>query len=315
MSKIYTYYDDLKISRDAPNEVIRAAYKSLSLKYHPDRYHNSEATEIMATINKAYEVLSDPLKRKQYDEWIEIIEKKSDDSPQSGVKPSSVVDDSTASTVNPSAGFLTKLANGDFGLAKTYWLYGVAVSIIVNLIFKTITKTITSAEFLAILLLWYTAYEILVLMGIWRATNKYRGLKVWAVLAKIAVVLGALTLVLSLAVILGVVLNSISNLTKVNELQRQDTNTQNSQFDPSRAHPLNDISADTKPPQQTYNQPLSGVTPPTVHLPKPQATEPVREECDIKSVMTDHEIEVCKAAAKEYLNTNKPVTKHGSKKH
>jgi len=83
MSKIHTYYDDLKISRDAPNEVIRAAYKSLSLKYHPDRYHNSEATEIMATINIAYEVLSDPLKRKQHDEWIEIIEKKSDDSPQS----------------------------------------------------------------------------------------------------------------------------------------------------------------------------------------------------------------------------------------
>ena len=43
MSKIYTYYDDLKISRDAPNEVIRAAYKALSLKYHPDRYNRQQS--------------------------------------------------------------------------------------------------------------------------------------------------------------------------------------------------------------------------------------------------------------------------------
>lgn len=82
MPKIQSYYDDLKISRDAPLEVIRAAYKSLSLKYHPDRCDNSQANEIMATINVAYEVLSDPMKRKQYDEWIEMIERKSGQSHQ-----------------------------------------------------------------------------------------------------------------------------------------------------------------------------------------------------------------------------------------
>ena len=36
MAKIRTHYDNLKVARDAPIEVIRAAYKSLCMKYHPD---------------------------------------------------------------------------------------------------------------------------------------------------------------------------------------------------------------------------------------------------------------------------------------
>ena len=37
MKKIHTHYDNLKVARNAPIEVIRAAYKSLSHKHHPDR--------------------------------------------------------------------------------------------------------------------------------------------------------------------------------------------------------------------------------------------------------------------------------------
>ncbi|WP_083446899.1 DnaJ domain-containing protein [Azoarcus sp. CIB] len=37
MSRIRTHYDNLKVARDAPIEVIKAAYPSLSQKYHPDR--------------------------------------------------------------------------------------------------------------------------------------------------------------------------------------------------------------------------------------------------------------------------------------
>ena len=60
MSKIHTYYDNLKVSRNAPSEVIRAAYKSLAVKYHPDRNlsNKDDATRVMALINEAYEVLS-----------------------------------------------------------------------------------------------------------------------------------------------------------------------------------------------------------------------------------------------------------------
>ena len=71
MARIHTHYDNLKVARDAPPEVIRAAYKSLSQKYHPDRHGNStEAIRIIQIINTAYTVLSDPAKRREHDEWI-----------------------------------------------------------------------------------------------------------------------------------------------------------------------------------------------------------------------------------------------------
>jgi hypothetical protein len=71
MAKIHTHYDNLKVSRGAPPEVIRAAYKALSQKYHPDKNPGDEkAARIMAIVNTAYNCLSDPERRKEHDEWI-----------------------------------------------------------------------------------------------------------------------------------------------------------------------------------------------------------------------------------------------------
>src|SRR4051812_7877122 len=71
MAKIHTHYDNLKVARLAPQEVIRAAYKALSQKYHPDKNPGDEkAARIMAILNSAYETLSDPQRRKEHDEWI-----------------------------------------------------------------------------------------------------------------------------------------------------------------------------------------------------------------------------------------------------
>lgn len=76
MARIHTHYDNLKVARDAPPEVIRAAYKTLSQKHHPDRHGNSpEAIRIIQLINTAYEVLSDPVRRKEHDEWIARTER------------------------------------------------------------------------------------------------------------------------------------------------------------------------------------------------------------------------------------------------
>ena len=73
---IHTHYDNLKVSRTAPLEVIRAAYKSLAQKYHPDKNQGDEdAARIMKLINEAYETLSDPIKRAEHDNWIEQQEK------------------------------------------------------------------------------------------------------------------------------------------------------------------------------------------------------------------------------------------------
>lgn len=76
MGKIHTHYDNLKVARDAPIEVIRAAYRSLSQKYHPDKCPgDAEAERIMKILNEAYAVLSDPERRRIHDEAIEAAER------------------------------------------------------------------------------------------------------------------------------------------------------------------------------------------------------------------------------------------------
>jgi len=75
MAKIHTHYDNLKVARGAPQEVVRAAYKALSQKYHPDKNQGDEkAARIMAIVNTAYNILSDPVRRKEHDEWISAEE-------------------------------------------------------------------------------------------------------------------------------------------------------------------------------------------------------------------------------------------------
>jgi hypothetical protein len=64
------YYATLGVTPQAPPEVIRAAYRALAQRYHPDRFEGSkdEAHRIMSDINEAYSILSDPEKRRVYDE-------------------------------------------------------------------------------------------------------------------------------------------------------------------------------------------------------------------------------------------------------
>lgn len=64
------YYDILEVSETASLEVIKAAYRTLSKRYHPDtRKGNPLPKDInMTLVNEAYEVLSDEQKRKRYDE-------------------------------------------------------------------------------------------------------------------------------------------------------------------------------------------------------------------------------------------------------
>jgi len=64
---MHTHYDNLKVTRGAPAEVIRAAYKALSQRYHPDKNPSPDAQRIMRIINEAYAVLGDPDRRTAYD--------------------------------------------------------------------------------------------------------------------------------------------------------------------------------------------------------------------------------------------------------
>jgi curved DNA-binding protein CbpA len=61
-------YELLEISPVASDEVIKAAYRVLSSRYHPDKNLGTEsATHAMSAINRAYAILSDPARRKAYD--------------------------------------------------------------------------------------------------------------------------------------------------------------------------------------------------------------------------------------------------------
>lgn len=63
------YYKLLGISRTADDSEIKKAYRSLSLKYHPDRNPSPDAGNKFREIANAYEVLSDSKKRKIYDKY------------------------------------------------------------------------------------------------------------------------------------------------------------------------------------------------------------------------------------------------------
>jgi Ca-activated chloride channel homolog len=62
-----TLYDQLGIPRDATQEEIRRAYRQLVLHLHPDKNVNKGDTEMFIDIQQAYERLSDPRKRADYD--------------------------------------------------------------------------------------------------------------------------------------------------------------------------------------------------------------------------------------------------------
>ena len=62
------YYEVLGISRDAPEEEIKRAFKKLARKYHPDvNPGDTKAEDRFKTISEAYAVLSDKDKRRKYD--------------------------------------------------------------------------------------------------------------------------------------------------------------------------------------------------------------------------------------------------------
>ena len=63
------YYDILGISKTTNEKDLKKAYRKLALKYHPDRNKSKDAEDKFKEISTAYAVLSNPEKRKIYDQY------------------------------------------------------------------------------------------------------------------------------------------------------------------------------------------------------------------------------------------------------
>lgn len=68
------YYKIMGVSKDASEKDIKVAYRKLARKYHPDISKESNAEERFKEMGEAYEVLKDPTKRAEYDQYVKNFE-------------------------------------------------------------------------------------------------------------------------------------------------------------------------------------------------------------------------------------------------
>lgn len=88
------YYQILGVERNSTEAELKKAYRKLALQYHPDRNPgNKEAEERFREISEAYQVLSDPQKRAQFDQFGRVFDENGGQSGFSGGFDSSVFEE------------------------------------------------------------------------------------------------------------------------------------------------------------------------------------------------------------------------------
>ena len=68
MQHFKNHYRVLNVDLTADDTTIKAAFRRLAFRYHPDRAKNARGARRFQEIREAYEVLSDPERRREYDE-------------------------------------------------------------------------------------------------------------------------------------------------------------------------------------------------------------------------------------------------------
>lgn len=105
--------------------------------------------------------------------------------------------------LEPGLGIAANLWRGNYALGKTYWLFGLLGGIALGLTVG-LGIAFTQSGFLALsgmAALW--AWQVFISVAIWRSAGKYTGPRIWAVLARLALVLGFLQLVGATAEVFG----------------------------------------------------------------------------------------------------------------
>lgn len=67
MAGLKNYYQILGIPNNASPQQVKSVYNQLAMKYHPDKNKEPTAVDKFILITEAYEILSDPIKRADYD--------------------------------------------------------------------------------------------------------------------------------------------------------------------------------------------------------------------------------------------------------
>ena len=71
-STLPDYYKILDVPRDASQYEIKKRYRELAKKLHPDKSKEEKPDEVMAKINRAYEILSNTKIKKKYDQYLNV---------------------------------------------------------------------------------------------------------------------------------------------------------------------------------------------------------------------------------------------------
>ncbi|MDO9584410.1 MAG: hypothetical protein Q7J24_15065 [Desulfomicrobium sp.] len=129
------------------------------------------------------------------------------------------------SSSNNSDFFLLKMIRGDYGLFQTFWFFSFIPSFIFN-IFLTIFKNKLSEDITLFLLLIFSLYGVLTFIGIWKSANEYLGNRAWAFLSKASVILGSLTLIITLVSLLGLYSYNDTKKAIPQNLENEITDTQ-----------------------------------------------------------------------------------------
>lgn len=83
------------------------------------------------------------------------------------------------------------LIMGKYGLAKTYWVFGIGIMVLLYIL-SNIIGTLGSPTLSVVWVIGLYAYQVIVWIAIWRASGLYSGPVIWSGLAKFAVVIGIL---------------------------------------------------------------------------------------------------------------------------
>ena len=89
------------------------------------------------------------------------------------------------------ANFFVKFWNGDLSLPMSYWGVGIGIGIIFSLSVGILIGLIGMSDDA----MWgfFIPFQIYTVVGTWRSADKYKGKKIWPILAKISLVLGVIS--------------------------------------------------------------------------------------------------------------------------